>query len=171
VPLNATSAVILGLLHNGPLSGGDIVAEAELRLAAQGGVTRSQVYRELPGLDREGLVALDDSSDPGRRASQAYAITTEGRSAFVSWALAPISADQVRSGTVLRLGFGAHLGAAVRHSIVESAIVDHELALAEHEQCAKNLRESGDEFAAAAAEFAVVYERAFLSWLHSVPLG
>ena len=72
VSLNSTSAVILGLLHDGAATGGDLVAAAERRLVAQGGVTRSQVYRELPQLMRDGLV---EEGHAGARTSQAYVIT------------------------------------------------------------------------------------------------
>ncbi len=170
MPLNATSAVILGLLHDGAATGGDIVAAAERRLVAQGGVTRSQVFRELPDLARDGLVLADPDNDAaGRRPSQAYQLTSAGRAAFAQWVTAPAAPDTVRSGAVLRLGFGAHLGAAKRRHVVAAALVAHELALAEHEQRAKDLRGEGDEFTACAADFAVAYERAMLSWLHSVP--
>jgi DNA-binding PadR family transcriptional regulator len=170
VQLNSTSAVILGLLHDGSATGGDIVAAAERRLVAQGGVTRSQVYRELPQLVRDGLVEATSEYDvPGRRASQAYALTAAGRRAFAAWALMPATADSVRSAAVLRLGFGAHLTPAQRKEIIAAALVEHELALAEHEQRAKDIRAEGDEFAASAADFAVAYERAFLTWLRGFP--
>lgn len=172
MPLNSTSAVILGLLHEGSASGGDIVASAERRLAAQGGVTRSQVYRELPLLVTAGLIETGPvARGSGRRSSQAYAITVLGRNAFADWAGGPAGNDHVRNATVLRLGFGLHLSPAQRARIVEAARVEHQLALAEHEQCVKELRARGDCFAAAAADFAVQYERAFLSWLATVPLG
>lgn len=171
MPLNATSAVILGLLHDGAATGGDIVASAERRLAAQGGVTRSQVYRELPALVDGGLIEVGEvARNGGRRGSQAYSITDTGRAAFTAWACAPIGNDLVRSAAVLRLGFGTHLSRTQRKRIVASARAEHELALAEHVQCAKDLRAGGDHFAAAAADFAVQYERAFLAWLGTVPV-
>jgi DNA-binding PadR family transcriptional regulator len=168
VPVNATSAVILGLLHDGAATGGDLVAAAERRLAAQGGVTRSQVYRELPQLVRDGYVDAEVCG-PGKRTSQAYVITPAGRTAFAAWALAPAPADSVRSAAVLRLGFGAHLKTAQRRKIIAAAVAEHEFALAEHEQCAKDLRGEGDAFAASAAEFAVMYERAVVAWLRTYP--
>lgn len=166
MPLNATSAVILGLLHDGAATGGDIVAAAARRLAAQGGVTRSQVFRELPLLERDGLVRTGSSiTTVGRRTSHAYVLTSEGRAAFAHWAAAPAGTDTVRSSAVLRLGFGAHLEAAQRRKIVANALAEHERALADHQQRAKDLRVDGDDFAADTADFAVVYERAVLSWL------
>ena len=168
MPLNATSAVILGLLHDGAATGGDIVAAAGRLLGAQHGVTRSQVFRELPLLLADGLIQAD-TGVPGPRASQSYLITSAGRAAFSEWAVAPSGPDTVRSGVVLRLGFAAHLWPKQRKAIVAAALTAHELALAEREQLATDLRAEGDVYAAVAADFAVAYERAFLAWLRSAP--
>lgn len=168
MPLNATSAVILGLLHDGAATGGDIVAAAGRRLGAQHGVTRSQVFRELPLLLDDGLIQADPTA-PGHRARHSYLITSAGRAAFSEWAVAPSGPDAVRSGVVLRLGFGAHLWPKQRKAIIAAALIAHELALAEHEQRATDLRAEGDVYAAVAADFAVAYERAFLVWLRSAP--
>lgn len=168
MPLNATSAVILGLLHDGAATGGDIVTAARRRLGAQNGVTRSQVFRELPSMMDGGLIQAE-TAGPGQRASQSYGVTAAGREAFSGWATAPCGPDTVRSGVVLRLGFGAHLWPAQRKAILASALIAHESALAEHEQLAHDLRGEGDAYAALAADFAVAYERAFLGWLRGAP--
>ena len=44
-PLNTTAASLLGMLHDGPLSGWDLVAKAEDEIGAFWSLTRSQVYR------------------------------------------------------------------------------------------------------------------------------
>lgn len=170
MPINSTRALILGLLHDGAASGGQIVASAERRLAAQRGATRSQVYRELSFLVAHGWIEAAHSCG-GRQHRTTYTVTEAGRERFAAWAATPIHNDLVRSVTVLRLGFGAHLDAQQRRRIVDAARVEHEMALAEHEQCVKELRDSGDHFAAAAAEFAVEYDRAFLGWLDRVPMS
>ena len=69
VPVNATAAAILGLLHNGPMTGGELVAAAGERFGGFFSVTRSQVYRELPALAEAGLLRLGKL---GARASQQY---------------------------------------------------------------------------------------------------
>ena len=58
--LNATAAALLGLLHDGPKTGGQLVAEAGDRFGAFFSVTRSQVYRELPALADLGLLGHED---------------------------------------------------------------------------------------------------------------
>ena len=70
--VNPTAAALLGLLHEGPMTGGQLMAAAERRLAPYWSMTRSQVYRELPVLAERGFVRL---GKPGPRMSQPYAIT------------------------------------------------------------------------------------------------
>src|SRR6266540_1685475 len=162
--LNSTSAVILGVLHDGAATGGDIVAAASRRLAVQGGLTRSQVYRELPGLADAGYVR---AGKEGARSSHPYAITAAGRRAFAQWVTALNGGDSVRSQVVLRLG--AHLTAKQRRTIIASAKEEHQAALAAHRCEATALRNAGDTYGAAAVEFAVAYERSLIKWLDSVP--
>ncbi|HEY3714750.1 MAG TPA: PadR family transcriptional regulator [Jatrophihabitantaceae bacterium] len=164
--LNSTSAVILGVLHDGAATGGEIVTAASRRLTAQGGVTRSQVYRELPGLARDGYIK---AGKEGARSSHPYSITAAGRKVFAQWASGSNGSDSVRSQAVLRLGFGAHLSTKQRREIVAAAKQEHEAALAAHRRDAAELKRAGDTFGAVAVEFAVAYERALIRWLDSVP--
>lgn len=167
--LNSTSAVILGVLHDGPATGGDIVLAASRRLAAQGGVTRSQVYRELPALAEAGYLK---AGRPGARSSHPYSITAAGRRAFARWAVSPDgTADSVRSQVVLRLGFGGLLTSKQRAEIIAEARERHQAALAAHRRDASELKRVGDTYGAAVVEFAVAYERAFIKWLDSVPVA
>jgi DNA-binding transcriptional ArsR family regulator len=71
--LNATAAALLGLLHEGPATGGQLVSAARDRFGSFFSVTRSQVYRELPALADAGLVRLGKQ---GPRSSQQYLGTT-----------------------------------------------------------------------------------------------
>ena len=100
IPVNATAAALLGLLHDGPMTGGELVAAAGEQYGAFFSVTRSQVYRELPGLAEAGLLRLGKQ---GPRASQQYAITAAGRRAFKAWLTSGGGADALRSPLVLRL--------------------------------------------------------------------
>src|SRR5215203_2154178 len=59
--INSTAAALLGLLHDGPMTGGELVAAAKERMEPFWSVTRSQVYRELPGLAAAGY---DHSRNP-----------------------------------------------------------------------------------------------------------
>jgi Predicted transcriptional regulators len=77
--VNATAASLLGLLHGGPMTGGQLVAAASEQFGSVFSVTRSQVYRELPALADAGLLK---PGKQGPRSSQQYGITASGRRAF-----------------------------------------------------------------------------------------
>jgi DNA-binding PadR family transcriptional regulator len=165
--LNSTAAALLGLLHDGPMTGGELVAAAKDRFGSFWSVTRSQVYRELPGLAEAGYVK---PGKLGPRAAQPYAITAAGRRAFKNWLAQSAGADHQRNPLILRLGFGAHHSPAQVRQLVEDAKEQHQVALTAHRARASDLkRAGGDPFMLATAEFGVAYERALLRWLDSVP--
>lgn len=166
-PLNSTSAALLGLLHDGPMTGGQLVGAATERLGSFWTVTRSQVYRELPALAGTGLIKL---GKPGPRSSQPYSVTAAGKRAFAAWLSEPAGPDQSRNPVLLRLGFGAHHSAEQLQRLVTGAQAEHEDALAVHKDTLARLRRGGGEgFALATAEFGVAYEKAVLKWLDTVP--
>jgi DNA-binding PadR family transcriptional regulator len=166
--LNSTAAALLGLLHDGPMTGGELVAAAGERFGAFWSLTRSQVYRELPVLADAGYIR------PGRvgpRASQPYALTAAGRRAFSSWLSEPVGADHPRNPVLLRLGFGARHNKTQLRRLLEDARAEHEEKLSAYRAAASAAKKEGDAFAMAAADFAVAYERAFLKCLDSLPAG
>lgn len=119
--LNATSAALLGLLHDAPATGGQLVAGAGNRYGAFFSVTRSQVYRELPELAESGLVKLGKT---GARSSQQYIITPAGKKAFKKWLSADTRPDHLRSTMILRLVNSHTLNDRQRAALVE-AVREH----------------------------------------------
>jgi DNA-binding PadR family transcriptional regulator len=164
--VNATAAALLGLLHDGPMTGGQLMAEAERRLGAYWSMTRSQVYRELPALADAGYVRL---GKPGPRSSQPYSITPAGKRAFGRWLAEEPGRETVRNPVALRTAFGRYQSATVLKSTYENAVAYHTAALNEAREAVKGMRRDGDEFGAAALDFAVGYHRAALTWLKSAP--
>lgn len=167
--LNSTSAALLGLLHDRPMTGGELVGAANERLGSFWTVTRSQVYRELPALAGSGLIRL---GKPGPRSSQPYSVTAAGKRAFAAWLSEPAGADQSRNPVLLRLGFRANHSADQLRALVSQATARHEAALDQHKDTVAGLRkENGESFAVATAEFGVAYEKAVLKWLATVPVS
>lgn len=165
--LNSTAAALLGLLHDGPRTGGELVAAAEARFGSFWSLTRSQVYRELPALAEAGYLR---KGKPGPRSAQPYSITAAGKRAFTSWLNEPAGTDHPRNPVLLRLGFGARHTKAQHRRLIDDARAEHEAKLAEHRARVSELKKSGeDPFLLATEEFGVSYERAFLRWLDSVP--
>ncbi len=161
--LNATSAAVLGLLHDGPMTGGQLMAAAERRLGPYWSMTRSQVYRELPALADSGYLRL---GRPGPRSSQPYAITAAGRRAFARWLASPPGRDLVRNPVALRIAFAGLIGATGKlRELRDEASQYHTVALAEARDRVREARAEGDVHGATALEFAVGYHRAALNWL------
>lgn len=143
-----------------------MMAAAERRLGAYWSMTRSQVYRELPALAESGYVKL---GKPGPRSSQPYSITPAGKRAFGRWLTEEPGRDTVRNPVALRTAFGKYQSGTQLKSTYDQATVYHNAALNEAREAAKELKKDGDEFAAAALEFAVGYHKAALAWLRSAP--
>lgn len=164
--LNSTAAALLGLLADGPQTGGDLVAAAESRLGAFWSMTRSQVYRELPKLADDGLVRL---GKVGPRGAQPYAITAAGKRVFTKWLAQPAGPDRPRSPMLLRVAFGSAQTAAVRNKLIARGREEHEASLA---VLREQVKQSGlDRYERATLELAVTNERALLKWLDTVAKG
>src|SRR6266699_2831959 len=78
-PLNATAASLLGFLHQGPLTGWDLVQTAEREIGDFWSLTRSQVYRELAAMAEAGRV---EAGERGPRDRRPYGLTEAGGPAF-----------------------------------------------------------------------------------------
>lgn len=161
--LNATSAALLGLLHEGPKTGGQLVAAATERFGGFFSVTRSQVYRELPVLADAGLLRLGKQ---GPRSSQQYAITAAGKRAFKQWLNTEPGPDNVRSPLILRLVHSAALTSKQRSALVEAARGQYTAKLDEAKSAAKA---ATDPYEKAAADFTVSHNRAVIKLLDAIP--
>ena len=161
--LNATSAALLGLLHDGPRTGGQLVAVANERFGSFFSVTRSQVYRELPVLAEAGLLRLGKR---GARSSQQFVITAAGKRAFKAWLNSTSGSDHLRSPLILRLVHAGQLTAKQRANLVSSARADY---VAHLEQARTEAKAATDPYAKAAADFTVAHRRAVLKLLDAIP--
>lgn len=164
--INATAAALLGLLHDGPMTGGQLMATAEQRLGPYWSMTRSQVYRELPALAEMGYVKL---GKPGPRASQPYAITPAGKRAFARWLGEAAGSESLRNPVALRVAFGAHHGTGALRDLYSEATEAHNEALVTIKEQAKQAKAEGDSFGVAALDFAAGYHKAALAWLKTAP--
>ena len=164
--VNPTAAALLGLLQEGPMTGGQLMAAAQKRLGPFWSMTRSQVYRELPALADAGLVKL---GKPGARSSQPYSITPAGKRAFTRWLSDSPGREAVRNPVALRVAFGGQQAGSRLQEIYAQAGEYHNAALNEAREQAKEAKRAGDDYGAAALEFAVSYHRAALAWLKAAP--
>jgi DNA-binding PadR family transcriptional regulator len=161
--VNSTAAALLGLLYDGPMSGGQLVVAAAEQFGSVFSVTRSQVYRELPALVAAGLL---EPGEPGPRASQTYVLTRAGRRAFTAWLAAGPVTDSLRSPLVLRLLHAGKLSGRRRAELVRSSREAYTARLAATRAAA---RREEDPYRKAVAEFAVAHVRAMLKLLDAIP--
>lgn len=162
-PVNSTAAALLGLLHEGPMTGGQLVAAAGEQFGLFFSVTRSQVYRELPALTEAGLLRLGKQ---GPRASQAYVVTASGKRAFKVWLAAGGEAEAVRSSLVLRLLHAGSLTVKQRSELVRSS---REAYLERLVAARAAARQTDDPYGRPVADFAVAHTRAMIKLIDAVP--
>ena len=166
-PLNATAAALLGLLHDGAMTGGQLMAAADARLGPFWTTTRSQVYRELPLLADAGYVR---SGKPGPRSSQPYSITAAGKRAFTRWLGDPAGRDQLRNPLLLRAAFGELHTEKQLEELYESQREEREAKLEELKlQIKEAKKQEASAFHLSTLEFALTYQKAVLRWLTSAP--
>ncbi|MBA0127078.1 transcriptional regulator, PadR family [Haloechinothrix alba] len=163
--INATSAALLGLLHDGPATGGQLVASAEAAFGTFFSVTRSQVYRELPVLADAGLVRLGKR---GARSSQQYVLTAAGKKAFRQWVNAESGPDHIRSTLILRLVNSGTVTDKQRAELIETARARYKEDAATAKANAREAAEAGDPIAQAIADFGHAYARAALKLVDAV---
>lgn len=162
-PLNATAASLLGFLHEGPMTGWDLVAVAQERIGNFWTLTQSQVYRELAAMASAGLVEVGPS---GRRDRKPYTITAAGRAAFAEWIDREPGLEQIRFPLLLTLSFARHLPAGRLEEMVAAHRAVHAERLARYQQIEAQLGDGhgGDAFRLATLDFGLRYERAVLGW-------
>ena len=166
--LNATAAALLGLLHDGPMTGWELIRCAQERIGEFWSLTQSQVYRELSAMAERGLV---DVGPPGPRDRKPYALTDAGRAAFAGWVAQPPGPDQVRIPLLLTIAFADHLPAGRLAEIVAGQRRVHAERLARYREHRQAM--AADPSAAparrATLEFGLRHEEAVLAWFDALP--
>lgn len=167
--LNATAASLLGFLHEGPMTGWDLLVTAQRRIGGFWSLTQSQVYRELAAMARAGLI---EAGERGRRDRQPYTITQAGRAAFSAWASREPGHETIRFPLLLSIMFGRHVPAERLAWYITDHRRVHAARLAAYERQRAELPAGAAEtepYAAATLDFGLAYERAVLAWLDALP--
>jgi DNA-binding PadR family transcriptional regulator len=167
--LNATAASLLGFLHDGPMTGWDLLATAQRRIGDFWSLTQSQVYRELASMAEAGLVR---AGARGRRDRQPYEITDAGREAFARWAAREPAHETIRFPLLLTVLFGRHVPPDRLTGFVAAHRAAHAERLAAYERTRTELPPQAAEaepYAVATLEFGLAYERAVLAWFDGLP--
>lgn len=168
--LNATAASLLGLLdmHGGELTGGELVRLAETRLGEFWSLTRSQIYRELGTLERDGYIA---PGSPGPRDARPVGITESGRDVYRHWLTERLPSDTIRIPVLLSVAFGDALPADALRRVLARSLREHRERLQGYRQLDADLAglPVGEPWARATVSFGVHYEEAVLRWFATLP--
>ncbi|WP_163506178.1 PadR family transcriptional regulator [Fodinicola acaciae] len=162
--LNATAASLLGFLHDGPMSGWDLMATARARIGNFWSLTQSQVYRELAALQRAGLVS---AGTPGARERRPYELTPAGRQAFAEWLSRDPGDAQIRYPLLLAIALGRYLAPGQLAAVIAEHRQRHEQQLASYLAARESV--AGDPYAAATLDFGIRHETAVLDWFAALP--
>lgn len=167
--INATAASLLGFLHDGPMTGWDLIATAQQRIGDFWSLTTSQVYRELAALEAAGMI---EAGERGPRDRKPYSLTDAGRVAFAAWVEREPGPETIRFPLLLTIGFGRHIPPEQLARIVHHHREVHAERLRAYEQERCSLPPQAEEYepyAIATLDFGIAYERAVLSWFERLP--
>ncbi len=165
---NATAASLLGFLHEGPLTGWELLATAQARIGDFWSLTQSQVYRELAAMAAAGLIV---AGERGPRDRRPYRLTDTGRAAFATWAEREPGPETIRIPLLLAVCFGRALPPERLAAILARHRATHAARLAayEAERAGCAAWAADDPYGLATLDFGIAYERAVLGWFDSLP--
>ena len=172
--VNATAASLLGFLHDGPLTGWDLVARAEQTIGPFWSLTKSQVYRELALMAEHALVTPGAT---GRRDARPYTITDAGRAAFAEWAARGPGEGTIRLPLLLFVTLGRHLRPGLLRDVLaeqrahQAALLKQYLAARQAFDAAEDPAEdlATDPHLLATLEYGITVARATLRWIDHLP--
>ena len=163
---NATAASLLGFLHEGPLTGWELLATAQARIGDFWSLTQSQVYRELAAMAAAGLIV---AGERGPRDRRPYSLTDAGRAAFATWAARGPGAETIRIPLLLAVCFGHYLPPDRLAATLARHRASHAARLAAYEAERAGCDWSAQPYGLATLDFGIAYERATLAWFDTLP--
>lgn len=101
--------VILGLLSHEELTGYEIKKRMDTALSYFWNASYGSIYPALNDLVSRGLAVRRNGAE-NRRNKLIYTITEDGRNYLKNWLAQPVSKDELRYETLLKLFFGAEQG-------------------------------------------------------------
>jgi DNA-binding PadR family transcriptional regulator len=166
--INATAASLLGFLHDGPLTGWDLVARAEQTIGPFWSLTKSQVYRELALMAEHGLVTPGET---GRRDAKPYTITDAGRAAFADWAARGPGEATIRLPLLLFVTLGKHLEPGLLRTVLAEQRAHQAALLRDYLGIRQMLGEldEQDPHLLATLEYGITVARATVRWIDRLP--
>ncbi len=159
---------MLGLLTQiGPVNGNGLSSRADILIGDFWTLTRSQVYRELQGLERLGLV---EGGPVGPRSSREFTVTPAGRTALISWLEAGPAEEVIRFPMLLTIRFGEGLAPQRLRELLSEFRIRHRTKYEYYSQLEADMRNAAsDPFELATLRFGRLFEAAVATWLEELP--
>lgn len=104
--------VILGLLNHESLTGYEIKKRIDTMLKYFWSASYGSIYPTLNMLEKNALVTKENTVENGRE-KIIYTITDSGRQQLKDWLALPVTKDELRYETLLKLFFGSAAGEEV----------------------------------------------------------
>jgi DNA-binding PadR family transcriptional regulator len=104
--------VILGLLSHESLTGYEIKKRMDTTLKFFWNASFGSIYPTLNSLVQDAMVTKFETTDNGRD-KVIYTITDAGREHLKQWLVLPVTKDELRYETLLKLFFGGEIGSDV----------------------------------------------------------
>jgi DNA-binding PadR family transcriptional regulator len=169
--VNATAMSLLGFLHQGPMTGWNLVATVEREIGDFWSVTQSQVYRELASMSELGFV---QAGELGPRDRRPYSITDAGRQAFREWLATEPGPETIRFPLLLTVLFGDHLAPGRLGEFIQDHAQQHGARLAHYKTLLASIEAAPPEHApnayvVATLKFGLAYETMILDWFAALP--
>ena len=164
--LPTTAHAILGLLSIGPMSRYDVAACAQSSIAHFWNIERSQVYAELPRLEKQGLVEGTNVRQRSLPTKRVYKLTPKGRARLVAWLEDPaIEPDRFRSEFLVKYFFGERMSPESALRLIRTYRAAAQAYVAELDRIGEAVRQAGEsEFARGTAVYGRELYEAAVQW-------
>jgi len=126
---------LLTALNERPSSGLELARRFDRSIGYFWPATHQQIYRELKGLERDGLI-VQVADEGGRGGKRTYAILDEGRDELRRWMAAPEDPKHIKDSLMVRVRASAALGGDLLPEIRRHRVI-HAAQLAEYEDIEK----------------------------------
>lgn len=161
--------VILGLLCHESLTGYEIKKRIDGALKYFWSASYGSIYPTLSELVKDGFVTKIDTSENGRD-KIIYTITDSGREYLKEWLTVPVTKDELRYETLLKLFFGSVAGPQISLKHIENFEKKTKSELPYLLGAVKTLdgikEDDAHKYYMLTAMFGVKVYEAFLEWCH-----
>lgn len=165
--LTPTSYALLGYLSITPMSGYDLTTAIHRSVAQFWPVSKSQIYKELPRLEADGLIAGTDVSQQLLPDKRVYEATVTGLAELDRW----LAADELppmlfRLPELLKLFFGHRMGDTAIRSMLLAEREAETVAIARFEAVLAHLEPVPTaRYVRATARYGLISSKAYVEWV------